>query len=100
MPSTPRCQEIPRSAIQLAFSRNWKPLLDRLNSTRTATLRAPVATANRTATNLAESGRRLETSAVSRAPMAGTTTTVVSNGKPPGPAASTARTDGIRSGPW
>ena len=81
MPSMPRCQEMSRSWIQVVFSTIWKPASPVSKATRMATVSAPVATENSVATSRADSTRRLDTSAVTSAPMAGSTTAAVRSGK-------------------
>ena len=82
IPSTPRCQEMSRSRIQVAFSTIWKPASAVSKVTRMATVRAPVTTEKNRARARVSSGRRLETRATTRAPTAGSTTVVVRSGKP------------------
>jgi hypothetical protein len=81
IPSTPRCQEMSRSEIQVTFSTIWKSAAPASKATRAATVSAPVSTEKARATTRHSSGRRFETSATASAPTAGSTTMADSSGK-------------------
>ena len=76
-----------RSEIQVTFSTIWKSATPVSKATRVARVRAPVATEKPTAATRHSSGRRRDTRATTRAPMAGSTTMAVSSGNEVAPSA-------------